>query len=259
MRDLGVPDDLVRRTVWIVDGDGWAWDLGFGGLDHVLPSGLNVNILVRDTEIYSNTGGQMSKATPLGAVAKFAAAGKTAEKKDLALQVIAYGNFYLARVVMGADPEQTLRAFREAEAYNGTSSIIAYSHCIAHGIDMQKGLDQQSRAVASDYWPLLRYDPVARREGGNAFLLDSPRPRLPLPHYTGREIRYSSLFRTDPEEAERLARLGAEAVARRWATYEEMASQPASAFAAAARRSRCWTPAPATSLWHPPARGIAPW
>ncbi|MDA8396049.1 MAG: pyruvate:ferredoxin (flavodoxin) oxidoreductase [Candidatus Dormibacteraeota bacterium] len=236
--DLGsVLDHLIRRSVWIVGGDGWAYDIGFGGLDHVLAGGRNVNILVLDTEVYSNTGGQMSKATPLGAVAKFAAAGKTAEKKDLALQAIAYGNVYVARVAMGADPEQTLRAFREAEAYDGTSLIIAYSHCIAHGIDMQKGLDQQYRAVASGYWPLLRYDPVVRREGGNPFLLDSPRPRLPLAEYTGREIRYTSLARTDPEEAERLARLGAEAVARRWATYEEMASRPAAAFAADARRS----------------------
>ena len=232
-----VLNHLVRRSVWIVGGDGWAYDIGFGGLDHVLASGRNVNILVLDTEVYSNTGGQMSKATPLGAVAKFAAAGKTAEKKDLALQAIAYGNVYVARVAMGADPEQTLRAFREAEAYDGTSLIIAYSHCIAHGIDMRQGLDQQYRAVASGHWPLLRYDPVVRRAGGNPFLLDSPRPRLPLSEYTGREIRYSSLSRTDPEEAERLSRLGAEAVARRWATYEEMASRPASAFAADARRS----------------------
>ncbi len=231
-----VLDHLVRRSVWIVGGDGWAYDIGFGGLDHVLATGRNVNILVLDTEVYSNTGGQMSKATPLGAVAKFAAAGKTSEKKDLALQAIAYGNVYVARVAMGADPEQTLRAFREAEAYDGPSLVIAYSHCIAHGIDMRYGLDQQYRAVASGYWPLLRYDPVVRKEGGNPFLLDSPRPRLTLADYAGRELRYSSLARTDPREADRLFQLATEAVARRWSTYEEMASRPASAFAADARR-----------------------
>ena len=146
----------------------------------MLASGRNVNVLVLDTEVYSNTGGQMSKSTPLGAVAKFAAAGKTVPKKDLALQAIAYGSVYVARVAMGADPQQTLSAFREAEAYDGPSLVLAYSHCIAHGIDMRNGLDQQYRAVASGYWPLIRYDPMVRAEGGNPFLLDSPRPRIPL-------------------------------------------------------------------------------
>jgi pyruvate-ferredoxin/flavodoxin oxidoreductase len=168
-----VVDHLVRRSVWIVGGDGWAYDIGAGGLDHVLASGRDVNVLVLDTEVYSNTGGQMSKATPLSAVAKFAAGGKTTPKKDLALQAIAYGNVYVARVAMGADPQQTLRAMREAEAYDGPSLIIAYSHCIAHGIDMRAGMDQQHRAVASGYWPLMRYDPVLRSVGGNPFLLDS--------------------------------------------------------------------------------------
>ena len=140
---------LVRRSVWLVGGDGWAYDIGSGGLDHVLASGRNVNVLVLDTEVYSNTGGQSSKSTPLGAVAKFAAAGKTVPKKDLAMQAIAYGNVYVARVAMGADPQQTLRALRDAEAYDGPSLVIAYSHCIAHGIDMTKGMDQQYRAVAS--------------------------------------------------------------------------------------------------------------
>ena len=162
---LSVVDHLVRRSVWIVGGDGWAYDIGSGGLDHVLASGRNVNVLVLDTEVYSNTGGQMSKATPLGAVAKFAAAGKTVPKKDLALQAIAYGNVYVARVAMGADPQQTLSAFREAEAYDGPSLVLAYSHCIAHGIDMRNGLDQQYRAVASGYWPLIRYDPMVRAAG----------------------------------------------------------------------------------------------
>ncbi len=155
-----VADHLVRRSVWIVGGDGWAYDIGSGGLDHVLASGRNINVLVLDTEVYSNTGGQSSKATPLAAVAKFAAAGKTVPKKDLALQAIAYGNVYVACVAMGADPQQTLRAFREAEAYDGPSLVIAYSHCIAHGIEMRDGLGQQYRAVASGHWPLIRYDPV---------------------------------------------------------------------------------------------------
>ena len=158
-------DHLVRRSVWIVGGDGWAYDIGSGGLDHVLATGRNVNVLVLDTEVYSNTGGQMSKSTPLGAVAKFAAAGKTVPKKDLALQAIAYGNVYVAKVAMGADPQQTLQAFREAEAYDGPSLVIAYSQCIAHGIDMRLGMDQQYRAVASGHWPLLRYDPVLRAAG----------------------------------------------------------------------------------------------
>ena len=197
-------DQLVRRSVWLVGGDGWAYDIGSGGLDHVLASGRNVNVLVLDTEVYSNTGGQSSKATPLGAVAKFAAAGKTVPKKDLALQAIAYGNVYVARVAMGADPQQTLRALREAEAYDGPSLVIAYSHCIAHGIDMRDGMDQQYRAVASGYWPLIRYDPELRAAGQNPFLLDSPRPRIPLADYTSRELRYRILANTDPAEAERL-------------------------------------------------------
>src|SRR5690606_30310377 len=205
-----VIDHLIRRSVWIVGGDGWAYDIGSGGLDHVLASGRNVNVLVLDTEVYSNTGGQSSKATPLGAVAKFAAAGKAVPKKDLALQAVAYGSVYVARVAMGADPQQTLRAFREAEAYDGPSLVIAYSHCIAHGIDMRSGLDQQHRAVASGYWPLMRYDPVLRGAGHNPFLLDSPRPRLPLSEYTGREQRYRMLAATHPAETQRLHALAQE-------------------------------------------------
>jgi pyruvate-ferredoxin/flavodoxin oxidoreductase len=231
-----VVDHLVRRSVWIVGGDGWAYDIGSAGLDHVLASGRNINVLVLDTEVYSNTGGQMSKSTPLGAVAKFAAAGKTVPKKDLALQAIAYGNVYVARVAMGADPQQTLSAFREAEAYDGPSLLLAYSHCIAHGIDMEKGLDQQYRAVASGYWPLLRYDPVARSDGANPFLLDSPRPRIPLADYTSRELRYRILANADPAEAERLSALAEAAVQQRWSVYEEMATRTAQDFAADARR-----------------------
>jgi pyruvate-ferredoxin/flavodoxin oxidoreductase len=222
---LSVVDHLVRRSVWLVGGDGWAYDIGAGGLDHVLASGRDVNVLVLDTEVYSNTGGQASKATPMGAVAKFAAGGKTVPKKDLALQAIAYGDVYVARVAMGADPQQTLRALREAEAYPGPSLVIAYSHCIAHGIEMRNGMDQQYRAVASGHWPLMRYDPVVRGRGGNPFLLDSPRPRIALTEYTGRELRYRILAKADPAEAERLLGLAQQEVDRRWATYEEMATQ----------------------------------
>ncbi|MGZ4552618.1 MAG: 4Fe-4S binding protein, partial [Mycobacteriaceae bacterium] len=235
---ISVVDHLVRRSVWIVGGDGWAYDIGSGGLDHVLASGRNVNVLVLDTEVYSNTGGQMSKATPLGAVAKFAAAGKTVPKKDLALQAIAYGNVYVARVAMGADPQHTLQAFREAEAYDGPSLIIAYSHCIAHGIEMRNGLDQQYRAVASGHWPLVRYDPMVRANGDNPFLLDSPRPRLPLADYAYRELRYRSLANADPVEAERLLGMAEQVIAQRWKQYEEMASRGPQRFPTDHRKDR---------------------
>ncbi len=231
-----VADHLLRRSVWLVGGDGWAYDIGAGGLDHVLASGRNVNVLVLDTEVYSNTGGQASKATPLGAVAKFAAAGKGVPKKDLALQAIAYGSVYVARVAMGADAQQTLRAFREAEAYDGPSLVIAYSHCIAHGIDMSKGLDQQQRAVRSGHWPLLRYDPTVRDRGDNPFFLDSPRPTLSLGDYAYKELRYRMLRNAAPAEADRLLALAQQEVDRRWATYEEMATRPASRFTPDARK-----------------------
>ena len=236
---VSVLDQLVRRSVWIVGGDGWAYDIGSGGLDHVLASGRDVNVLVLDTEVYSNTGGQASKATPLAAVAKFAAAGKRVGKKDLALQAIAYGNVYVARVAMGADPEQTLRALREAEAYEGPSLVIAYSHCIAHGIEkdgieLRNGLDQQYRAVASGYWPLMRYDPVLRAAGRNPFLLDSPRPRIPFIDYARQELRYRILGRSHPDEAKRLLALAQEEVNRVWATYEEMAARGAERYPARA-------------------------
>ena len=190
---LSVVDHLVLRSIWIVGGDGCAYDIGYGGLDHVLASGRDVNILVLDTEVYSNTGGQASKATPLGAVAKFAAAGKRVACKDLTLQAIAYGSVYVAQVAMGANLQQTLQAFREAEAYPGTSLILAYSHCIAHGIDMQYGLRQQDLAVASGYWPLMRFNPVMRRVGKNPFRLDSARPTKPLKEYAYNELRYQAL------------------------------------------------------------------
>jgi pyruvate-ferredoxin/flavodoxin oxidoreductase len=233
-----VLDHLIRRSVWIVGGDGWAYDIGSGGLDHVLASGHNVNVLVLDTEVYSNTGGQMSKATPLGAVAKFAAAGKATPTKDLALQAIALANVYVARVAMGADPQQTLRAFREAEAYDGPSLVIAYSHCIAHGYDLRDGLDQQYRAAASGHWPLIRYDPVARAAGANPFLLDSPRPRMSLADYRKRELRFRTLANSDPEEAERLLGLAQQAADLRWQTYEEMATRGAARFSSDARKDR---------------------
>ncbi len=232
---LSVCDHLLRRSVWIVGGDGWAYDIGSGGVDHVLASGRDVNILVMDTEVYSNTGGQASKSTPLGAVAKFAAAGKVTNKKDLALQAISYGNVYVARVAMGADPQQTLKAFREAEAYPGPSLIIAYSHCIAHGIDMRKGLDQQYRAVNSGHWPLIRFNPVAKWRGGNPFLLDSPRPRLKLSDYIYRELRYKMLAAADPDEAERMLELAQQTVNQRWEQYEEMATRSAAQFESDAR------------------------
>ncbi|MBK6885873.1 MAG: pyruvate:ferredoxin (flavodoxin) oxidoreductase [Tetrasphaera sp.] len=233
-----VADHLVRRSVWIVGGDGWAYDIGSGGLDHVLASGQNVNILVMDTEVYSNTGGQSSKATPIAAVAKFAAAGKSVAKKDLALQATAYGSVYVARVALGADPQQTLRAFREAESYDGTSLVIAYSHCIAHGIDMSKGLEQQKRAVNSGHWPLMRYDPTIRDRGENPFFLDSPRPTIPLSEYIYKELRYRMLRQTAPEEAERLLGLAQNAVDQRWAVYEEMATRGASQFIPDARKKK---------------------
>jgi pyruvate-ferredoxin/flavodoxin oxidoreductase len=225
-----VLDHLLRRSVWIVGGDGWAYDIGSGGLDHVLASGRNVNVLVLDTEVYSNTGGQMSKATPLGAVAKFSAAGKTMPTKDLALQAIAMANVYVARVAMGADPQQTLDALREAEAYDGPSLVIAYSHCIAHGYDMRDGLDQQYRAVASGHWPLIRYDPVARDRGANPFLLDSPRPRISLGDYRKGELRFRALANVDRGEAERLLDLAQQTADLRWQTYEDMATWPAGDF-----------------------------
>ncbi|MCL2736813.1 MAG: pyruvate:ferredoxin (flavodoxin) oxidoreductase [Propionibacteriaceae bacterium] len=232
---LSVADHLIRRSVWIVGGDGWAYDIGSSGVDHVLASGRDVNILVMDTEVYSNTGGQASKSTPLGAVAKFAAAGKRTNKKDLAMQAISYGNVYVARVAMGADPQQTLKAFREAEAYHGPSLIIAYCHCIAHGIDMQKGLDQQYRAVNCGHWPLIRYNPVTRGTGANPFLLDSPRPRLKVKDYIYNELRYKMLVSADPEEAEEMARLAQLTVDQRWTQYEQMARQPGQDFVADAQ------------------------
>jgi len=223
---LAVAGSLVRKSVWIVGGDGWAYDIGFGGLDHVLGTGANVNLLVLDTEVYSNTGGQMSKATPRGAVAKFAMGGKRTVKKDLAMEAISYGNVYVARVAMGGGDTHTVKAFLEAEAYDGPSLIIAYSHCIAHGYDMVFGMNQQKAAVLSGYWPLMRYNPKWSLEGKNPFELDSKPPSIPLKDYAYQEARYTILARTDPEAAAKLLREAQEDVQRRWSIYESRASLP---------------------------------
>ena len=226
-----VANALVKKSVWIVGGDGWAYDIGFGGLDHVLGSGMNVNVLVLDTEVYSNTGGQMSKATPRGAVAKFAMAGKRTSKKDLAMEAISYGSVYVARVAMGGGDMQTIKAFLEAEAYDGPSLIIAYSHCIEHGYDMVFGLQQQKAAVQSGYWPLVRYNPALRLEGKNPFQLDSKPPSIPLEKYVYQETRYTMLKRSDPEAAKELLKLAQEDVQQQWRVYENRAAMAGPAVA----------------------------
>jgi pyruvate-ferredoxin/flavodoxin oxidoreductase len=223
-------DFLVRRSVWIVGGDGWAYDIGYGGLDHVLAQDRDVNVLVLDTEVYSNTGGQSSKATPLGASAKFAAAGKRVPRKDLAMQAIAYGYVYVAQIAMGANAEQALMALREAEAYPGPSLVLAYSHCIAHGFDLRYGMKQQARATAAGYWPLFRYDPTLRQTGGNPFRLDSPRPRLKLEDFAYNELRYSVLKQGDAEAAAQMLRQAQAAVDERYRTYEDLAARDGSRF-----------------------------
>jgi len=220
---LAIADMLVKKSVWIIGGDGWAYDIGYGGLDHVLASGKNVNILVLDTEVYSNTGGQASKATPRGAVAKFAAGGKPASKKDLGMIAMQYGNVYVAQVALGYNDAQVIKAFREAESYDGPSIIIAYSHCIAHGIEMSKGLEQQKLAVESGHWPVYRYDPRLLAQGKNPLQLDCPAPKIPLREYVYNETRYAQLRKADPEAAEELLREAqAEAEARR-RRYEHLA------------------------------------
>ncbi len=223
-RLLGLADALARTSVWIVGGDGWAYDIGYGGLDHVLASGQDVNVLVLDTEVYSNTGGQASKATPRAAVAKFAAAGKKLPRKDLAALAMSYGHVYVARVAMGASDAQTVKAFLEAEAYHGPSLIIAYSHCIAHGFDLKYGMQQQKLAVDCGYWPLVRYHPDDGGAGGNPLHLDSRAPKIPLKDFAYRETRYRVLAASDPEEARRLLQLAQQDVNDRWKRLEEMAS-----------------------------------
>ncbi len=221
---ISIADMLVKKSVWIMGGDGWAYDIGYGGLDHVIASGRNVNILVLDTEVYSNTGGQASKATPTGAVAKFAMGGKGIAKKDLGLIAMSYGYVYVARVAMGANDQQTLKAILEAEAFDGPSIVIAYSHCIAHGIDMTKGLDQQKLAVQSGHWNLFRYNPDLAAEGKNPLQVDSKEPSIPLEDYIYRETRYRMLAQSDEERAEMLLKSAQADVKSRWQYYQQMAA-----------------------------------
>jgi pyruvate-ferredoxin/flavodoxin oxidoreductase len=221
---LALADSLVKKSVWIIGGDGWAYDIGYGGLDHVLASGHNVNVLVLDTEVYSNTGGQMSKSTPRGAVAKFATGGKSSPKKDLAAMAMTYGNVYVAHIALGGNDTHTLKAFREAEAYDGPSLLIAYSPCIAHGYDLVHGMEQQKAAVLSGHWPLFRYDPRLAGEGKNPFQLDSRPPTIPLQKYAYNETRYTMLAQSKPEAAWQLLNEAQEDVTRRWRLYEHWAT-----------------------------------
>jgi pyruvate-ferredoxin/flavodoxin oxidoreductase len=225
---LAIADALVRRSVWILGGDGWAYDIGYGGLDHVLASGKNVNVLVLNTEVYSNTGGQMSKATPRGAVAKFAASGKPNRKKDLAMEAVSYGSVYVAQVALGANDSHVAKAFQEAEAHNGPSIIIAYASCISHGYDLTHGLEQQKLAVQSGYWPLMRYNPALEDQGKNAFLLDSKAPSIPLKDYTYREARFTMLARSNPDLAAKLLEEAQDDVQRQWHVYSARATMTGS-------------------------------
>lgn len=224
-RLLSIADNLVKRSVWIFGGDGWAYDIGYGGLDHVIASGKNVNLLVLDTEVYSNTGGQMSKSTSRAAVAKFAAAGKPMRKKDLSLMALMYGNVYVARVAMGANDAQTVRAFLEAESYDGPSIIIAYSHCIEHGIDMSLGARNQKVAVETGYWPLFRFDPRQISQGKNPFKLDSKAPKGSVTEFTSLENRFNILKKTHPDRAEFLMKLAQDDVVQRWNMYEQLSKE----------------------------------
>jgi pyruvate-ferredoxin/flavodoxin oxidoreductase len=220
---LALCGNLVRQSVWIIGGDGWAYDIGFGGLDHVLSSGQDVNILVLDTEVYSNTGGQASKATPRGAVAKFAASGKATAKKDHGAIARAYGNVYVAQIAMGANDLQATKALVEADAWPGPSIVIAYSTCIAHGIDMSKSMSHQKDAVKSGYWPLYRFRP-SEIEDGQPFALDSHKPSVPVRDFVGSETRFAILERTHPDRARRLAALLQADADERWRYYEQLAS-----------------------------------
>jgi pyruvate-ferredoxin/flavodoxin oxidoreductase len=220
---LPIADYLVKKSVWIIGGDGWAYDIGYGGLDHVLASGRDINVLVLDTEVYSNTGGQSSKATPRAAVAKFAANGKDLPKKDLGMMAMSYGYVYVARVAMGASDRQTLQAFREAEAYDGPSLIIAYTHCIAHGITMKYGLKQQDLAVKSGVWPLYRYNPELAAQGENPLSIDAKEPTVPVEEYAYNETRYRMLLQSNEERAEMLMAKAKKDAASRWTLYQQMA------------------------------------
>jgi pyruvate-ferredoxin/flavodoxin oxidoreductase len=217
-----VIDVLARRSVWIVGGDGWAYDIGFGGLDHVLASGRDVNLLVLDTEVYSNTGGQASKSTPRAAVAKFASGGKPICKKDLGMLAMAYGNVYVAQVAIGANPTQTVRTFLEADAYRGPSLIIAYSHCIAHGVNMSTAMTHQKDAVLSGYWPLYHYDPRRAQAGQKPLRLDSRKPSRKFKDFASEEARFGMLARSNPKHAEHLMELAQRDIDVRWHYYEQM-------------------------------------
>jgi pyruvate-ferredoxin/flavodoxin oxidoreductase len=223
---LSLADHFIKRSVWILGGDGWAYDIGFGGLDHVIAAGRNVNLLVMDTEMYSNTGGQMSKATPIGAIAKFAAAGKSQAKKDLGMIAMSYGYVYVAHIAMGANIGQTIKAFREAESYDGPSIIIAYSHCANHGIDMMKGMDQQKAAVTSGLWPLYRYDPRLVAQGKNPFQLDSKDPTTDVADFMYKEVRFKSLKALDPARADELLAKAKATAERTWKEYKYLAERP---------------------------------
>lgn len=225
---LSIADMLIKKSIWIIGGDGWAYDIGFGGLDHVISSGRNVNILVLDTEVYSNTGGQMSKSTPRAAVAKFAAGGKMYGKKDLPRMAMTYGHVYVATVALGAKDEHTIKVLMEAENYDGPSLVIAYSHCIAHGINMTGGLQEHKAAVQSGHWPLFRYNPMLALEGKNPLILDSGEPQMKFKEYAYRQNRFKILTKTNPEEAQRLMVLAQDDVDKRWAIYKDMAAEPAS-------------------------------
>jgi pyruvate-ferredoxin/flavodoxin oxidoreductase len=235
---LPLADELVKKSVWILGGDGWAYDIGYGGLDHVLASGRDVNVLVMDTEVYSNTGGQMSKSTPRGAVAKFAAGGKPSGKKDLGLLAMSYGNIYVASVAMGAKDEQTLKAFVEAESYPGASLIIAYSTCIAHGIALDTGIGarQQKLAVDSGQWLLYRYDPRRAAAGENPLQLDAPAPKTPVRQFLESENRFKMLTKTNPDQAKILFAQAQIEVERRWKFYQDMLAHKSESSPAAAAK-----------------------
>jgi pyruvate-ferredoxin/flavodoxin oxidoreductase len=224
-RLIPLADTLVRKSVWVVGGDGWGYDIGYGGLDHVLASGRNVKVLLLDTEVYSNTGGQCSKSTPLGAVAKFASAGKRTPKKDLGLIAMTYGNIYVASVAMGAKDEHTLKSFLEAEAYDGPALIIAYSHCIAHGINMTTAMDNQRAAVLSGQWLLYRYNPEKALNGGNPLHIDSAAPKVPIEEYFNLENRFKMLSKSRPADAKRLYQEAQNQVEKRWHLYRRLAKE----------------------------------
>ena len=218
-----IADYLVRKSVWALGGDGWAYDIGYGGLDHVLACGKDVNVLVLDTEVYSNTGGQMSKSTPRAAVAKFAAMGKTTPKKDMALLAMTYGNIYVAKIALGANPNQAVKAFIEAENYRGPSLILAYSQCIAHGINMTTGYNEQKKAVESGHWPLYRFDPRLKEQGKNPLQLDSKEPTIDIKEYIYGENRYRVLQKAAPEIAEKLLTLATSDAERRFKLLQQLA------------------------------------